>query len=95
MITDYSSILYEAGLAGLPVFLYAYDWEAFQKEHSLNIDLQKDCPLMFTDDPQKIIKAIETDDFDMSAFSAFIRKNITMPEHGTCCDAILNLLDLD
>jgi CDP-ribitol ribitolphosphotransferase len=94
VISDYSSIIYEAGLAEIPVFLYAYDWDAYQEEHKLNIDLQHDSPLLFTDDPKKIIKAIETDDFDYDAFTAFIHDNVKMPDHGSCLDAILDLLKL-
>lgn len=94
VITDYSSIMYEAGLAEIPVFLYAYDWESYQNEHQLNIDLKHDTPLLFTDDPKKIIKAIENDDFDYNAFKTFIDINVKMPDHGSCLDAILDLLAL-
>lgn len=92
VISDYSSIIYEAGLAEIPVFLYAYDWDTYQEEHKLNIDLQHDSPLLFTDDPQKIIKAIETDDFDYDAFTAFIHDNVKMPEQRSCMETLLKLI---
>ncbi|MGI6722069.1 MAG: CDP-glycerol glycerophosphotransferase family protein [Anaerovoracaceae bacterium] len=94
VISDYSSVIYEAGLAGCPVFLYAYDCEEYRTKRELNIDLASEVPTVFSGDPKKIIKAIEDDDFDEAAFKKFIDHNVTMPAQGTCCDAIIDLLDL-
>ena len=67
VISDYSTVIYEAGLLDLPVFLYAYD-----------------IPTLFTDDAEAIVRAIEHDDFDHAAYQAFIRRNVAIPEHGSC-----------
>lgn len=70
VISDYSTVIYEAGLLDLPVFLYAYDWPDYSKKRSLYIDPKRDIPTLFTDDAEAIVRAIEHDDFDHAAYQA-------------------------
>lgn len=90
VISDYSSVIYEAGLLQLPVFLYAYDWDEYKKKRTFNIDLEKEVPTLFTDNAEEIIIAIEESKFDKQCFDEFIQKNVKMPEAG-CCNEILKL----
>ncbi len=96
VITDYSTVMYEAGLLGVPVFLYAYDWGTYHEKRSFNIDLARDVPTLFTDDPSVLVKAIERDAFEPERYQCFVRNNITLPTHGTCtnhlCRYILKLV---
>lgn len=92
VISDYSSVIYEAGLLHLPVYLFAYDWKKYKQKRTFNIDLEKEVPTLFTADPKKIIKAIEEDDFNRDTFEAFIQDNVRMPE-GSCCEEILKLIE--
>ena len=96
VITDYSTVMYEAGLLGVPVFLYAYDWGTYHEKRSFNIDLARDVPTLFTDDPSVLVKAIERDAFEPERYQWFVRNNITLPTHGTCtnhlCRYILKLV---
>lgn len=96
VITDYSTVMYEAGLLGVPVFLYAYDWDNYHEKRSFNIDLARDVPTLFTDDPSVLVKAIERDTFEPERYQCFVRNNITLPTHGTCtnhlCRYILKLV---
>lgn len=91
VISDYSSVIYEAGLAKKPVYLYGYDWKEYSKKRSFNLDLTKDVPTIFTDDPEKIIKAIDDDEFDYESFAKFIDKNVVIPDGG-CASAIADLI---
>lgn len=91
VISDYSSVIYEAGLAKKPVFLYSFDWKEYSHKRAFNLDLEKDVPVLFTGDPARIMGAIEGDDFDYDAFSDFIDKNVVIPEGG-CASAIADLV---
>ena len=91
VISDYSSVIYEAGLAKKPVYLYGYDWKEYSKKRAFNLDLTKDVPTIFTDDPKKIIKAIDDDEFDYESFAKFIDKNVVIPDGG-CASAIADLI---
>lgn len=97
VISDYSTVMYEAGLLQIPVFLYAYDWDKYHEKRSFNIDLERDVPTLFTGDPRAIMEAIESDTFDRGAFQAFVQRNIALPSRGTCtehlCEHILALAE--
>ncbi len=84
VISDYSTVIYEAGLLELPVFLYSYDWQQYRKNLQLYIDIEHDVPTLFSPNAQKIIAAIERDDFDFAAYKRFIDKNITIHKECTC-----------
>lgn len=90
VISDYSTVIYEAGLLGVPVYLYTYDWESYSERRSLYIDIMHDVPTLATDDPQQIFNAIEHDDFDAEAYRAFVYRNVTLPEQGSCTERVVN-----
>lgn len=76
VITDYSTVMYEAGLLGVPVYLYAYDWDTYHEKRSFNIDLARDVPTLFTNDAAAIATAIDLGQFDEQAFARFTESNI-------------------
>ena len=89
VISDYSTVIYEAGLLDVPVFLYGYDWAEYSKRRSLYIDPAKDIPTLFTDDPAAIVDAIEHNRFNEREYRAFIRRNVALPEHGSCTEQVV------
>lgn len=91
VVSDYSSVIYEAGLAKKPVFLYGYDWKEYSQKRSFNLDLKKDVPVLFTDKASELIKAIEENNFDYDRFQKFIDDNVVIPEGG-CTKAIVDLI---
>lgn len=41
------------------------------------------------------MRAIEHDDFDHAAYQAFIRRNVAIPEHGSCTARVVeHIFDL-
>jgi len=91
VISDYSSVIYEAGLAKVQVYLYGYDWETYSQRRSFNLDLTTDVPTIFAKNPEPIIEAIEADRFDREKFNRFVNDNVVIPEEG-CTKAIVNLI---
>ena len=91
VISDYSSIIYEAGICDKTVYLYAYDWEEYRTRRKLYIDLETEVPTIFTGDPEEILSAIREDRFDHDAFRRFTDKYVVMPE-PSCTDAIIDLI---
>lgn len=90
VISDYSTVIYEAGLLDLPVFLYAYDWDTYSSRRSLNIDLEHDVPTLFTADAKTIMQAIDSNNFDKERFQVFISHNVAVPDDTTCTERIVN-----
>ncbi len=95
IISDYSTVIYEAGLLDIPVYLYAYDWATYREKRGLTIDFENDVPALFTDDPDAIIKAIEDEEFDADAYRVFENTNVTLPKNASCtktiCEAIISV----
>ncbi len=95
IISDYSTVIYEAGLLGLPIYLYAYDWDSYREKRGLTIDFERDVPALFTDDPRAIAEAIEAGSFDHAAYAAFTAANVAIPVEGSCteriCGAIIGM----
>lgn len=93
IISDYSTVIYEAGLLDLPIYLYAYDWDSYREKRGLTIDFENDVPALFTDDPHAIMDAIENGTFDYEAYAAFTAANVAIPQKGSCteriCEAII------
>ncbi len=92
VITDYSSIIYEAGLVGRPVYLYTYDWETYKEKRFFNLDLEQDVPALFTPSADEILNAIERQEFDSKAFRAFTKKNVHLP--ASCRQTMYELMNL-
>ena len=93
VISDYSSIIYEAGLCRLPVFLYMYDWDHYSEKRALNLDYETGIPLMKARTPEPILRAIEAGPVVDQAFMDFVNRNVVMPE-SSCCEEIIRLMDL-
>ena len=89
VVSDYSTVIYEAGLLGAPVYLYAYDWDTYAEKRSLNLDIWRDVPAFCTADARALMDAIDADAFDAQAYARFIRQNIALPEEGTCTGRIV------
>ncbi len=95
LVSDYSTIIYEAGLASIPVYLYGYDWKQYQQQRGLYIDPSRDVPTVFSSNPQVIADAIANNTCDLEEFFAFIHRNVSMPQVGTCtCKAVDHLFEL-
>lgn len=88
IISDYSTVIYEAGLLGTPVYLYAYDWDTYREKRGLTIDFENDVPALFTGDPNAIVKAIENKEFDAAAYRAFENANVALPENASCTETL-------
>ena len=92
IISDYSTVIYEAGLLDIPIYLYGYDWNEYRQKRSLNINIEHDIPALFTNDPETIIQAIESNAFDHQAYQHFMRENITIPSGKTCTQQVLDII---
>lgn len=97
VVSDYSTVIYEAGLMDLPVYLYLYDWDSYSKRRGLYIDISTDVPAPKARDAKTLVGLIEKDAFDADAYGAFIDNNIRMPKVGSCterlCEHIFELAE--
>ena len=88
VVTDYSTIMYEAGLMGVAVFLYAYDWDDYRQRRSFEIDIKQEVPAFFSESAQLITDAMKCGNFDQGAFQSFVARYIALPEGQSCTQRI-------
>ena len=92
VICDYSSIIYEAGLLNLPIYIYAYDWDEYKNKRELNFDMEHEIPTLFTKDVKKIMKAIENNEFNAKEFNKFVKENVSLPKNKSCTECLIDLI---
>lgn len=83
VITDYSCILYEAGFINKPLYFYAFDYDEYNKNRSLNIDYFSELPGVVSKDIKTIINSIEKDKYDYKKLNKFINKYINYNGNST------------
>lgn len=74
MISDYSSIIFEAAAAELPVYLYTYDLDDYIRDRGFCIDFMEDVPLEKYLDADSMMTAIEADPLDRGSFGDKMRE---------------------
>ena len=87
-ISDYSTVIYEAGLLGIPLYLYAYDWDSYAGKRALNIDMQHDVPALFSADANEIMAAVQAGEFDAESYAEFTKDNVAVPQDMSCTQRV-------
>ena len=70
LITDYSSIIYEAATAEIPIYLYTFDLDRYLERRGFIIDFMKDIPLEKYRDPSELLERVSEDEKRRRAESA-------------------------
>lgn len=93
VITDYSAVVYEAAVAGKPLFFYAYDMEEYEAGRSFYVDYRSEMPGVICKEPQNIAQAIEKEEYDLQKVKDFAERYIEkMPDYTEAAtDFILEL----
>ncbi len=79
VVTDYSSVIYEALLKNLPVYLYCFDSEKYIDERGFYVDFWRDLPVLYSKNARGICNFISSgsaaDSEKVSAFKeAYVNK---------------------
>lgn len=74
LISDYSCIVYEAGIKGIPLYFYNYDAELYEDVRGLTIDYN-DLPGYKEKDAKKLVEKLELE-YDYEYMEKYIRKYI-------------------
>lgn len=61
LITDYSSIIYEAAAAEIPIYLYTFDLDRYLERRGFIIDFMKDIPLEKYRKPTELLERVYED----------------------------------
>ncbi len=89
-ITDYSAMIYEAALVEKPIFLYAYDLRDYTGKRGFYIDYEKDLPGKPYTDVRELVKAIETDQYDLEKIRMFAQRYVA--SDNQCAKKLADLI---
>lgn len=88
VISDYSSIIYEAGILKKPLYFYAFDIDSYDIKRGFFIDYEKEMPGIITDDAKKIVGCIKNDKYDYKKQELFINKYVDLSSKNNTKDLI-------
>ena len=97
IISDYSSLVIEASLAGKPLYLYLYDIDGYSSSTGLNIDFSREpvAPYAFTD-AEELAAAIDRD-YDINALNEFRDRYIDIDtgsvDEGYCTSKLADFIE--
>ncbi|MBS5335236.1 MAG: CDP-glycerol glycerophosphotransferase family protein [Anaerovoracaceae bacterium] len=90
LITDYSSIAFEAAVLRKKTFFWIYDYEQYMENSGINIDLKKELSHNVFKNIDELMAAIENDDYSTAQQEKFIRKYL-LDDIGHSTDKIAGL----
>lgn len=93
VISDYSCVVYEAGILKLPLCFYIFDYDQYTGKRGFAISFMDEVKGVISADPGKIMEAIKDDRFDMDEISSFIGKYVQETESaaGKLTDFLLQI----
>lgn len=83
VISDYSCIIYEAAVLGIPLYFYDFDIDFYRKGRGLAIDYEQELPGVISKEAAQIVQAIEKESYDREALKQFADKYVTPTAHAT------------
>ncbi len=91
IITDYSGIAIEAAILNKKTLYYVFDYEEYQKNNGLNIDLFKEMRGCVFRDAHSLVSKIEKDNYNMKVLEKYKNKYIDVQD-GTSTKKIVDLI---
>lgn len=83
VILDYSAVVFEIAMLGKPMYFYAFDYDTYIENRDVYIDFKKYVPGIITGEPQRLIKAIENNEFDLKRQTKFRNLMISRSKSGS------------
>jgi CDP-ribitol ribitolphosphotransferase len=90
VVTDYSSLVFDAAVAGAPLYFYLYDLDDYRERRGLFLDVDRDLPGPVERDAAALVKAIVDGAGSREEVSRF-RAQFVAPADGGCARRIVQL----
>ena len=91
LITDYSSVIYEAGLLKLPMIFYAFDLDKYDGDRGFYEPFEEMVPGKIVKSTQELITALKNEDYEKEKLEGFLAKNFKYLD-GHSTDRVIDLL---
>jgi CDP-ribitol ribitolphosphotransferase len=83
VITDYSAVAFEAAVLDKPIYFFLYDFEEYEREHGLNVDLFAEMPGATYRDLGPIAERIDTGVYDPELVRRLAERYVSVRD-GSC-----------
>lgn len=83
VISDYSAFIFEAAVAGKPLFLYIPDQKKYNTQRGFLINPEKEIPAYRSGKAQRIMQAIENGAYDLESIRKFAQKYVDVKGNST------------
>ena len=83
VITDYSAFIFEAAVAGKPVFRFVPDHSEYDYSRGFLIDVDKEMPFFWSSSAEDIIRAIDENNYDPEEIKKFAEKYVRVGRNNT------------
>lgn len=83
VISDYSCVIYEAGIKNIALYFYNYDMDLYNNNRGLALDYYKELPGVISKEPKDIIKDIEKNNYDYNKLKKFTDKYVKPTKSAT------------
>ena len=74
VISDYSCIIYEAGVRNIPLYFYNFDFKSYKTKRGLALNYDE-LPGYTSSNPNELIKSLEKE-YDMKYYKKFMKKYV-------------------
>lgn len=91
LVTDYSSIMFEAGVAGVPVAIFAPNFEQYLKERDFYIDFATEVPSPISRTVPELIATLDSIDSYNERLAEFTHKYVNVPVDRTSTAELVDL----
>lgn len=91
LVTDYSSVIYEASLLDIPMLFYAFDLKQYIEERGFYEPYEDIVPGKIVRNLQSFIKALEEEDYESEKLKGFVEKNFKYTD-GKSTDRAIDLI---
>ena len=91
VITDYSAIAVEAAVVGVKTFYYLYDYDVYQEQNGLNLDIPAEFPELVFFEARSLVKALDKE-YPTAAFQRY-RDKYLFENLGHSTQSIVDAID--
>ena len=90
-ISDYSCSIYEAGVMGIPLYFYTYDFDEYMSRRSVYMDYKNEIPGKMHTDAVRLMEDIDNSGADPVRQKAFVDKYVELPE-GSAAERMTDII---
>lgn len=91
VITDYSALAIDACVVNKKILLYVYDFDKYNRENGININLFEELPNCVSRNIEDLIQIIDNNTYNTEAYENFRNKYVTYINGGST-EKIINLI---